>query len=145
MRRAGENFVIVDGRPFAEFSKMNIPGGICCPNGELVVRIRDLVPDSNTKIIVNCAGRTRSIIGAQTLIDLGVPNEVMALENGTQGWFLAGYEVGRGADKKYPQPTLSAEKLAERRNRAAAHAAKCGVRTVTTADVGAWLAERSVQ
>src|SRR5262245_2163844 len=70
MRAAGEKFVIVDGRPFAEYQKMNIPGGICCPNGELALRIGDLVPDPNTKIVVNCAGRTRSIIGAQTLIDL---------------------------------------------------------------------------
>ena len=35
MREAKANVVIVDGRPFAEYSKMNIPGGICCPNGEL--------------------------------------------------------------------------------------------------------------
>ncbi|HKD57680.1 MAG TPA: rhodanese-like domain-containing protein, partial [Hyphomicrobiaceae bacterium] len=58
MRGAGENFVIVDGRPFAEYHKMNIPGGICCPNGELVLRIGDIAPDANTKIVVNCAGRT---------------------------------------------------------------------------------------
>ena len=51
MRAAGENFVIVDGRPFAEYRKMNIPGGICCPNGELALRIRDLVPDPKTKIV----------------------------------------------------------------------------------------------
>ncbi len=90
MRKAGENFVIVDGRPLTEYRRMNIPGGICCPNGELVLRIRDIAPDPKTKIVVNCAGRTRSIIGAQTLIDFGVPNPVVALENGTQGWFLAG-------------------------------------------------------
>jgi len=28
MKEAGENFVIVDGRPFSEYTKMNIPGGI---------------------------------------------------------------------------------------------------------------------
>ncbi len=39
MRKAGENFVIVDGRTFTEYSRMNIPGGISCPNGELVLRI----------------------------------------------------------------------------------------------------------
>ena len=77
---------------------MNIPGGICCPNGELALRIGELVPDPKTKIVVNCAGRTRSIIGAQTLIDFGVPNPVYALENGTQGWFLAGLQLEHGAD-----------------------------------------------
>ena len=77
MRAASENFVIVDGRTFAEYRKMNIPGGICCPNGELALRIGDIAPDPKTKIVVNCAGRTRSIIGAQTLIDFGVPNPVV--------------------------------------------------------------------
>ena len=96
-----ENFVIVDGRPFAEYRKMSIPGGICCPNGELALRIQDIAPDPRTKIVVNCAGRTRSIIGAQTLLDLGVPNPVYALENGTQGWFLAGLELEHGAQRHY--------------------------------------------
>jgi hypothetical protein len=31
---------------------------------------------------VNCAGRTRSIIGTQSLINAGVPNPVTALRNG---------------------------------------------------------------
>ena len=101
MRERGDNFVIVDGRPWAEYRKMSIPGGICCPNGELVLRIRDIAPDPATRIVVNCAGRTRSIIGAQTLIDFGVPNPVFALENGTQGWFLAGLELARNADRRY--------------------------------------------
>lgn len=141
MQKRGDNLVIVDGRTFAEYQRFNIPGGISCPNGELALRIDAIAPDPKTRIVVNCAGRTRSIIGAQTLIDLGVPNEVVALENGTQGWFLAGYENERGASRKYPQPALSAEQLAKRRTRAAAHAAKCGVRAVTTADVRAWLAD----
>ncbi len=141
MQKRGDDLVIVDGRTWAEYQKFNIPGGISCPNGELALRIDAIAPDPKTRIVVNCAGRTRSIIGAQTLIDLGVPNEVVALENGTQGWFLAGYEVQRGASKKYPQPSLSAEKLAERRERAATHAARCGVRAVTTSDVRAWLAD----
>jgi rhodanese-related sulfurtransferase len=140
MRRAGENFVIVDGRPFAEFSKMNIPGGICCPNGELVVRIRDLVPDSNTKIIVNCAGRTRSIIGAQTLIDFGIDNEVYALENGTQGWTLAGFELERGADRRH-SAALDRAGVAELSPRASELAQSHGVRFVAAAEVQSWLAD----
>ena len=116
MRAADEDFVIVDGRPFAEYRKMNIPGGICCPNGELVLRIRDIAPDPKTKIVVNCAGRTRSIIGAQTLIDFGIPNPVFALENGTQGWFLAGLALERGASRRY------ADAVEQRRHRGAARA-----------------------
>jgi rhodanese-related sulfurtransferase len=103
MREAKEDMVIVDGRTFAEFQRMSIPGGISCPNGELALRIRDIVPDPKTKIVVNCAGRTRSIIGAQTLIDLGSPNPVYALENGTQGWTLAGLALEHGATRRYPE------------------------------------------
>jgi rhodanese-related sulfurtransferase len=137
MRDAGENVVIVDGRPFAEYRKMNIPGGICCPNGELVLRIQEIAPDPATKIVVNCAGRTRSIIGAQTLIDFGVPNPVYALENGTQGWFLAGFEVERGASRRYPEGIQSAD-LAALRTRARAVAMARGVGFVAAAQVRAW-------
>ena len=102
MKEAREDFVIVDGRPFAEYQKMNIPGGICCPNAELPYRIREIVRNPKTKIVVNCAGRTRSILGAQTLINFGVENPVYALENGTQGWVLADMELERGASRRYP-------------------------------------------
>jgi rhodanese-related sulfurtransferase len=139
MRDAGENMVIVDGRPYAEYHRMNIPDGICCPNGELALRIGDIAPDPATKIVVNCAGRTRSIIGAQTLIDFGVPNPVVALENGTQGWFLAGYKVENGATRRYPEAgTNETAKLAVR---ARAHAEKHGVLYVMPAAVQAWLGE----
>lgn len=141
MRAAGENFVIVDGRPFAEYRKMNIPGGICCPNGELALRIRDLVPDPKTKIVVNCAGRTRSIIGAQTLIDFGVGNPVFALENGTQGWTLAGLELERGASRRHAD-TIGAD-TAEAKARARRVADEHGVAFVSAAQAHGWLAETS--
>lgn len=142
MQKRGDDMVIVDGRTWAEYQRFNIPGGISCPNGELALRIDAIAPSPKTKIVVNCAGRTRSIIGAQTLIDLGVPNEVVALENGTQGWFLAGYEVERGAKLKYPEVSATGAALAARRERAAAHAKKHGVGTVGAADVCAWLGDR---
>ena len=122
MQKRGDDMVIVDGRTWAEYQRFNIPGGISCPNGELALRIDAIAPSPKTRIVVNCAGRTRSIIGAQTLIDLGVPNEVVALENGTQGWFLAGYEVERGANRKYPEAPATGAALAARREQAAAHA-----------------------
>src|SRR3977135_1130885 len=136
MREAGENVVIVDGRPFAEFHKMNIPGGICCPNGELALRIRDIVPDPATPIVVNCAGRTRSIIGAQLLIDFGVPNPVYALENGTQGWTLAGWELEHGGGRRYADGLTTAD-VAARKARAQALAEAHGVAFVTAAEAQA--------
>ena len=116
MQGRTENLVIVDGRPFAEYVRMSIPGGVCCPNGELALRIGDIAPDPKTKIVVNCAGRTRSIIGAQTLIDIGVPNEVFALENGTQGWLLADLEIERGAHRRWPDEPPSRDMAALRRS-----------------------------
>lgn len=97
-----QKLVILDGRPVAEYQKMNIPGAICCPNGELALRFDDLVPDDDTLVVINCAGRTRSIIGAQTLINLGVPNPVYALENGTQGWFLDDLKLEHGSEHYCP-------------------------------------------
>ena len=84
-----DNIIIIDGRPLEEFKKMNIPTGVCCPNMEIPLRIQNQINDK-TEIIINCAGRTRSIIGAQNLINFGIKNKVRALENGTQGWTLSG-------------------------------------------------------
>ena len=88
-QKNNENCIVIDGRPFDEYQNMSIPNSICCPNGELAYSVSSHIKDINTEIIINCAGRTRSIIGAQTLIDLGISNKVKALENGTQGWFLS--------------------------------------------------------
>ena len=93
---AKTDMVILDSRPMPEFNNMSIPGGIDCPGAELVYRVKDFAPNPNTLVVVNCAGRTRSIIGAQSLINAGLPNKVMALKNGTMGWHLAGLKVARG-------------------------------------------------
>ncbi len=140
MREAQEDVVIVDGRPLAEFRKMSIPGALCCPNGELALRIRDIAPDPKTKIVVNCAGRTRSIIGAQTLLDFGVPNPVYALENGTQGWFLAGLALEHGAAQRHCD-RLDPADIARLQVRARQFADARGVAGVAAATAAAWLGE----
>src|SRR5262249_33802908 len=140
MQAAGEDLVILDGRTFAEFQKMSIPGGISCPNGELALRVGDLVPNAQTKIVVNCAGRTRSIIGARPRIDVGVPNSVYALENGTQGGTLAGLQLDHGASRRYGAPRASAG-LDLLRARARAVAEARGVRYASTAEVEGWLVD----
>lgn len=102
MIERGENMVIVDGRTPAEHNRMSIPGGISVPNAEMLFRIHDLAPDPETTVVVNCAGRTRSIIGAQGLINGGLPNKVVALKAGTMGWTLAGFELDHGSTLCYP-------------------------------------------
>src|SRR5258708_11447288 len=79
---------------------MSIPTAINVPGAELVLRVHDLAPSPETLVVVNCAGRTRSIIGAQSLIDAGVPNKVVALRNGTMGWNLAGLTCETGKDRR---------------------------------------------
>lgn len=129
--------LVLDGRPLDEFRKMNIPGAVCCPNGELSLRLEDLLVDDHTPIVINCAGRTRSIIGAQTLINLGVKNPVYALENGTQGWFLADQQLGHGSQAQYPaRPVGPAE--AQQLARARALAQRAGVGWVTAEQVRQW-------
>ena len=135
-QRQGKPLVLLDGRPLDEFAKMNIPGAVCCPNGELSFRLEDLVSDRQTPVVINCAGRTRSIIGAQTLINLGIENPVYALENGTQGWFLVDLPLEHGARQHYPPHSGTA--LEQQRARAEALAQKAGVRRVSAAQVRQW-------
>ena len=134
----GADVAIIDGRPLEEFRRMSIPGARCCPNGELAGRIRAMVPDERTTIVVNCAGRTRSIIGAQTLINLGIENPVYALENGTQGWHLVGLELEHGARGGYPEARSIAQPFhARARELAAAH----GAREVQAWELAEWLGD----
>ena len=111
-----KDIIILDGRPFDEYNKMSIPGSVCCPNAEIPFRISEIIKSSNTEIIINCAGRTRSIIGAQTLINFGIKNKVFALENGTQGWFLANLKLDHGKTKFLDNAPKN-EKINELRDR----------------------------
>jgi rhodanese-related sulfurtransferase len=102
----GSKVVVLDSRPLEEYRRMCIPGGIDVPGAELVWRARELAPDPDTLIVVNCAGRTRSIIGCQSLRNAGIPNPVVALKDGTMGWELAGFGCERGAMRIGSSPSL---------------------------------------
>jgi rhodanese-related sulfurtransferase len=104
----GENVVVVDSRPVTEFKAFSIPGAVDLPGAELVYRFHEAVPDSETLVVVNCAGRTRSIIGAQALINAGVPNKVVSLANGTMDWLMQGYTLDKDAYNLPPRPTGAA-------------------------------------
>lgn len=139
MQDRGEDLVVLDSRTFAEYRNMNIPGGISVPGGELAYRVRDLAPDPGTTVVVNCAGRTRSILGAQSVINAGIPNKVVALENGTMGWHLAGLVLEHGRTDRFPagDPESLAEVLAMRDRIAATH----GVAMIDRETLTRWQSE----
>jgi rhodanese-related sulfurtransferase len=122
------DLVVLDARREDEYRTMSVPGGISVPGAELVRRIRAAAPSAETLVVVNCAGRTRSIIGAQSLINAGVPNRVVALRNGTIGWTLDGLTLEHGQARRASLP--SAEHEAEARRAARAVAERAGVRRI---------------
>jgi rhodanese-related sulfurtransferase len=121
----GRDVIVVDSRPLEEYRQVSIPGAADCPGAELVLRVPGLVKSPDTVVVVNCAGRTRSIIGAQSLRNAGLPNPVYALKNGTMGWHLAGFETDRGRDNLLDEPVGPA--LDRARVLAARVAARFGV------------------
>jgi rhodanese-related sulfurtransferase len=131
-----KKLVIVDSRPFEEYQRMNIPGGIDVPGAELAWRVHDLAPDPETLVVVNCAGRTRSIIGCQSLRNAGIANPVVALKDGTMGWDLAGYQCERGSSRVAPDPSPRGKKQALAA--AARVASRFGVNFASPRQVRAW-------
>jgi rhodanese-related sulfurtransferase len=136
MMRSGSKLTVLDSRPFDEYSRISIPTGINVPGAELVLRVRDIVPSPDTTIVVNCAGRTRSIIGAQSLINAGVPNRVMALRNGTMGWHLAGLTCDSGKSSRTPD--FSSAGLAWAKSASENVARKFGVERIDRARLETW-------
>ncbi|MBV9118669.1 MAG: thiosulfate sulfurtransferase [Acetobacteraceae bacterium] len=123
----GRKMVVLDSRTHEEFRRMAIPGALSVPGGELAYRIGDLAPDPDTLVVVNCAGRTRSILGAESLRRAGVPNRVVALRNGTMGWELAGLACERGRAARYAEGTPRTAGLALDRARRFAEDSGVGV------------------
>ena len=138
---SGRDMVVLDSRTWEEYQRMSIPTGISVPGGELAYRIADLVPSPDTLVVVNCAGRTRSIMGAESLRQAGIPNKVVALRNGTMGWELAGLTVARGKSERFspgkPQTALLAAE------RAQAFADRSGVRMIDTAGLAELAADKT--
>ena len=130
------DFLVLDSRPWDEYRRMSIPTGVDAPGAELVYRVHDLAPGPGTLVVVNCAGRTRSIIGAQPLINAGIPNKVVALRNGTMGWVLAGFKCEHGSERTAPLP--SAKALAAAKVAAARVAKRFEVKYVDAPSIDTW-------
>ncbi|MBD8123366.1 rhodanese homology domain-containing protein [Pseudomonas lutea] len=136
---AKADVVVLDARRFDEYQTMSIPNGVSVPGAELVLRARELAPHPQTRIIVNCAGRTRSIIGTQSLVNAGVPNPVSALRNGTIGWLLAGQTLDHGQSRRFAQVSPATLEVARADARRVAD--RAGVKRGSRADLAAWQAD----
>lgn len=130
---AGQDVVLLDSRPLPEFAQHSLPGGTSLPGAELVYRAGEVVTSPDSLVVVNCAGRTRSILGAQVLINAGLSNRVVSLEGGTQSWVLEGHELDHGKQVSAPRPTGTA--LAAAAAAAERIADRFGVRTVDAAEL----------
>jgi rhodanese-related sulfurtransferase len=135
-------FRFFDARPPAEHAKMRVPGAACLPNGELAHRIAAAVPDESMPVVITCAGRTRGLMGAIGLKLVGIGNPVYALENGTQGWALAGEILERGAAPE-PYPALSKAAAETSRERARAVCAQWRIEEIDAAKLATFRADPS--
>ena len=133
------DIAIYDSRSYEEYHNNSIPTAISVPGAELVYRFADLTPSPDTTVIVNCGGRTRSIIGAQSLINAGVRNKVVSLKDGTMAWHLADLEVVHGATRRPPE--VSAHGLQSALEAAARVAARCGIARIDRRTLESWRAE----
>ncbi len=136
---SGTDIAIFDSRSYEEYHNNSIPSAVSVPGAELVYRFKDLVPSADTAVIVNCGGRTRSIIGAQSLRNAGFPNKIMSLKDGTMAWHLAGYEVVNGATHRPPELSATGRDAAV--EAAAQVASRCGIRGIDRATLAAWRAD----
>lgn len=140
-RTQGTPHLLFDSRPLDEHLRVRVPGAAHCPGVELPWRVPGLLPDAHTPVVVHCAGRTRSIIGACLLRMLGLPNPVRALRNGTMGWELAGLKTEAGGESELvPAPASAAARFAPQ---IAALRERCGVARIGAEQLRQWRAEGS--
>lgn len=111
---AGEKVVILDTRTPAEYLHHHIPGGYNTGGGaEVTYRAHQVIDDPATKVVVNCQGRTRGIVGAQSLINTPLQNPVYSLYNGTPAWEWAGQPIESGPGPAIPAPDEVGAELRE--------------------------------
>lgn len=143
----GEHILILDSRTREEFERSHVPGAMSVPGGELpgvVASLLEKPENKNATFVVNCAGRTRSILGADLLLNMDLENPIYALENGTAAWVLSGHELEHGPvdipvepTHEHPSAETAARRLVEQTGVSAASAAD--VRDLLSSDRNAYV------
>lgn len=89
---AKASLVLVDVREKEETRAGMIPSAINVPRGFLEMQIESKIPDRTSKVVLYCAGGTRSTLAAKTMLDLGYTN-VESANPGFVRWKDLGYPV----------------------------------------------------
>lgn len=139
LRDQGQDVIVLDTRTLGEYEKAHVPGAVGVPGAELLLHFKDLVPSTETKVVVSCAGLPRAILGAQTLIDAGVENAVAYLDDGTRGWTDAGLDLETGRTATYHEATETARRFASEYGKSLS--AKDGLTFLDRKTVETWKAD----
>ena len=87
---AGEGFHLLDVREGEEYRAGFIPGATSIPRGFLESKVEQLFPKKSEKVVLYCAGGTRSALAARTLTELGY-TDVESVNPGFVRWKDKGY------------------------------------------------------
>jgi rhodanese-related sulfurtransferase len=139
LREQGAPVAVFDTRSVDEYLGGHIPDSFPAPGGEVLPLFHALIDSPDTHVVLTCAGRSRAVLAAQTLIDAGVPNPVSTLDFGTLGWRDAGFELGYGAQQ--PLHRASAADLDFARTRLQSLAERFPLHT--SDDLARWQADAS--
>jgi molybdopterin/thiamine biosynthesis adenylyltransferase/rhodanese-related sulfurtransferase len=77
--------VFLDVREMEEYDQGAIPGAVHIPRGFLESQVETKIPDRSARVVVYCAGGTRSAFAARTMGDLGY-TDVVSLSGGFNHW-----------------------------------------------------------
>jgi len=75
-----------------ELARGQIPFAINIPRGVIELKIEDLCPDDQEKIVFFCGGGNRSALAALSIQQMGYPN-VLSLRGGYGAWKQEGFPI----------------------------------------------------
>ena len=87
MRQQGESFLLLDVREENEYEIARIEGSLLIPMSQLRIRLTELEPHQQSRIIVHCHHGGRSMQVTQALRDQGFTS-VQNMAGGIDDWSL---------------------------------------------------------
>jgi molybdopterin/thiamine biosynthesis adenylyltransferase/rhodanese-related sulfurtransferase len=106
--RDDQDFVLVDVREKHEWNEGYIPGAVHVPRGHLESKIEEVIPDKSKKVVLYCAGGTRSLMAGNTLQQMGY-DDVVSMAGGFGQW--------KGSGFRFVQPQTLTEAQSRRYSR----------------------------